>query len=77
MSIGYKKMHRLQKNFLTMQKILHEAAKITFCSQENPGSCGLCEDLEVVWQIHMGESNNYNERLTTILMSTTLINYHG
>ena len=33
------KMHRLQKIFLTMQKILHEAAKITFCSLENPGSC--------------------------------------
>ena len=31
------KMHRLQKIFLTMQKILHEAAKITFCSLENPG----------------------------------------
>ena len=31
------KICRLQKNFLTMQKILHEAAKITFCSLENLG----------------------------------------
>ena len=30
------KMHRLQKIFLIMQKFLHQAAKITFCSVENP-----------------------------------------
>ena len=32
------KILRLQKIFLIMQKFLHDAAKITFCSPERPGS---------------------------------------
>ena len=32
-------MYRLQKIFLIMQKILHDAAKTVFCSLESPGFC--------------------------------------
>ena len=31
------KIIRLQKFFLNMQKFLHDAAKISFCSPERPG----------------------------------------
>ena len=31
------KILRLEKFFLIMQKFLHDAAKITFCSLERPG----------------------------------------
>ena len=33
----WQKILRLQKIFLIMQKVLHDAAKITFCSPERPG----------------------------------------
>ena len=33
------KILRLQKFFLSMQKFLHDAAKITFCSLKRPGYC--------------------------------------